>query len=157
MQARKPLLLLAAAAAIAAFGYNAIAQHQHQHSAPADPRVLVKLPEQMHAHTLANMRDHLLALAQIQDALAKGALDDAAKISESRLGMSSLGTHGAHEVSKYMPKGMQDAGTAMHRGASRFAIEIQNSAATGDLKPALSQLAETTRACVACQAGYRFQ
>jgi cytochrome c556 len=56
-----------------------------------------------------------------------------------------------------MPKGMQDIGTAMHRSASRFAIEAQNSAATGDLKPALLALSRTTQACVACHAAYRLE
>jgi len=142
----------------------ALAQHQHGghdaqsgHAMAEDHRVPVKFPPQLHAHTLTNMRDHLLALAQIQDALSAGAYDEAASIAEQRLGMSSLIAHYAHEAAKYMPQGMQDAGTAMHRGASRFAVELQKTAVTDDLKPALSALAETTRACVACHAGYRLQ
>jgi hypothetical protein len=74
-----------------------------------------------------------------------------------RLGMTSLTAHGAHEVAKYMPQGMQDAGTAMHRGASQFAVELQKTAVTGDLKPALAALSRTTQACVACHAAYRLQ
>ncbi|MCG6952377.1 MAG: hypothetical protein LJE90_08395 [Betaproteobacteria bacterium] len=142
----------------------ALAQHQHggpddqsAHMMAEDHRVPVKFPPQLRAHTLINMRDHLLALAQIQDALAAGAYDEAAKIAEQRLGMSSLIAHNAHEAAKYMPQGMQDAGTAMHRGASRFAIELQKTAVSEDLKPALAALAETTQACVACHAGYRLE
>ena len=56
-----------------------------------------------------------------------------------------------------MPKGMQEAGTAMHKNASKFAIEIQNTAATGDPKPALIALSNTTQACVSCHAGYKLQ
>jgi len=107
----------------------AFAQHQHgnhsaqaEHALPEDHRVVVKFPEQLRAHTLVNMRDHLLALAQIQDALAAGAFDEAGRIAEQRLGMTSLVAHNAHEAAKYMPQGMQDAGTAMHRSASRFAV-----------------------------------
>ncbi len=74
----------------------------------------------MKAHTLANMRDHLLALQQIQAALSRDELDKAADIAEQRLGMSALSLHGAHEVSKFMPEGMRAAGSAMHRAASRF-------------------------------------
>lgn len=107
--------------------------------------------------TLTNMRDHLLALSEIQGALAAEHYTEAADIAENRLGMSSLKLHGAHDVSKFMPQGMQDTGTAMHRGASRFAIAAQNSAATGDVKPALAALTEVTRACVACHASYRLQ
>ncbi len=141
-----------------------LAQHQHdpaQHkpaSKPApDGRVAVRFPVQLREHTLANMRDHLLALAQIQEALSRNALDAAGKIAEERLGMTSLKLHGAHEVSKYMPKGMQEAGTAMHRSASQFALEAQNASVTGDLKPALAALSKVTQACVACHAGYRLQ
>jgi len=56
-----------------------------------------------------------------------------------------------------MPKGMQDAGSAMHRAASRFAIEAQNVGVTGDVRPALATLGEVMSACVGCHAGYRFK
>ena len=129
----------------------------HSHGGAPDTRQFVKFPEEMKIGTLANMRDHLLALSEIQGALAAERYAEAADIAENRLGMSSLKLHGAHDVSKFMPQGMQDTGTAMHRGASRFAIAAQNSAATGDAKPALAALTEVTRACVACHAGYRIQ
>ncbi|MEJ2175616.1 MAG: hypothetical protein P8Y76_12100 [bacterium] len=160
----RALTLCLAASGLLGTAYLALAQHQHEshgaqtdHAAPDDRRVIVKFPDQLRAHTLANMRDHLLALAQIQDALATGAFDEAGRIAEQRLGMTSLVAHNAHEAAQYMPQGMQDAGTAMHRGASRFAVELQKTAVTDDLKPALAALAETTRACVACHAGYRLK
>ena len=103
------------------------------------------------------MRDHLLALQQIQEALAGGKEDLAGRIAEQRLGMSSLGLHEAHEVAKFMPEGMQAIGTEMHRNASRFAIEVKNSSVTGDLKPALEVLAKMTGMCVACHSAYRLQ
>jgi hypothetical protein len=141
----------------------AYAQHQghdsHQgHGAPvADTRELVKFPSELAEHTLANMRDHLVALQEINAALARGENDKAARIAEARLGMTSLKLHGAHEVAKYMPPGMQDAGSFMHRAASRFAIEAQNSGVTGDLKPALGALGEVMSGCVGCHAGYRLK
>lgn len=98
-----------------------------------------------------------LAVAQIQEALAQGAHDRAAQVAEAKLGMSSLQAHGAHDSSQFMPQGMQDIGTTMHRSASRFAVEAQNTAATGDLRPALAALALTTQACVACHAAYRLE
>jgi hypothetical protein len=72
------------------------AAHVHQpsqatadHAAPAaDTRVMVQFPEMLRTHTLANMHDHLLALADIQDQLARGAYDKASDIAEQRLGMS---------------------------------------------------------------------
>ena len=115
------LVALVAAVLVGGSATLAVAQHQHSHdmSAPSalDAREFVKFPPMLVEETLANMRDHLQTLQEIQLHLGMGHADIAAKIAESRLGMSSLGLHGAAEVSKYMPQGMQDAGTAMHRGA----------------------------------------
>jgi len=89
--------------------------------------------------------------------LSNGEFDEASRLAEHRLGLSSLGLHGAHEVAPYMPKGMQDIGMQMHRAASRFAVEVNTSAATGDMRPALAALAHVTAQCVACHAAYRLQ
>jgi hypothetical protein len=144
-------------------GSWAVAQH-HGHGShggaaksTSDTRVLVELPPQLVEHTLANMRDHLLALQEISEALSEGATDKAARVAEERLGMTSLSLHGAHEVAKYMPQGMQDAGSGMHRAASRLAIEAQNAGVTDDLKPALAALGAVMGQCVGCHAGYRFK
>ncbi len=120
-------------------------------SAAQDARQLVKLPAPMRQHMLANMRDHLVALHEIQVALASGKLNQAADVAEARLGMSSLTLHGGSHMAPYMPKPMQDIGTEMHRAASRFARSAQE----GDLNKALTNLAGITQQCVACHAGYR--
>lgn len=131
------------------------AQHDHGHGATQDNRVAVDFPAPMKEHILTNMRDHLLAISQIQEAMGNGQYDKAAQIAETRLGQTALKTHNAYENSKFMPKGMQEIGTQMHRSASKFAIEVQNSGATGDMRPALVALSRTTQACVVCHAGYR--
>lgn len=137
--------------------------HGHMAAASAPPaavaetRQLVRYPEPLRLQTLANMRDHLSTLGQIQAALAAGAFDQASELAERRLGMSSLEMHGASEVAAFMPQGMQDAGTAMHRAASRFAIVAKDASATGELRPALASLAGLTESCVACHAAYRLQ
>jgi len=156
-----------AAAALATAPLAAAQQHRHdpsmhQHAIPqgapgADGRVEVDFPPPLKEHTLANMRDHLTTLLGIQDHLARHEYDQAAALAEQRLGMSSLDLHGAHEVAPYMPKGMQDAGTAMHRSASRFAVSLQEAAIDRDLSKPLAALADVTRACVACHAGYRLK
>lgn len=127
------------------------------HGAAADAREAVVFPPPLRAHTLANMRDHLAALSEIQQALAEGRVDAAAETAEQRLGLTSLPAHGAHEVAPYMPPGMQQAGTAMHAAASRFAIAARDSGATGDPRPAVGALATLTRTCVACHAAYRLE
>lgn len=140
--------------------------HQHMDRAGAaaaapeaakDVRRLVKYPGALRIHTLSNMRDHLQTMGEIQGALATGAFDKASELAEHRLGMSSLEMHGAHEVAKFMPKGMQDAGTAMHRSASQFALVAKDASATGELKPALAALSRLNQTCVACHAQYRLQ
>jgi len=155
------LVALVAAVMVGGSATLAVAQHQHHHhmSAPSAPdaRQFVEFPPMLVEQTLANMRDHLQTLQEIQLQLGMGHPDIAAKIAEARLGMSSLGLHGAAEVSEYMPQGMQDAGTAMHRAASRFAITAQDATVTGDLKPVFAGLAEITAQCVGCHAGYRLK
>ena len=136
-------------------------QHEHMQMGAAPPtkvtRQPVKFPPQLREHELANMRDHLSTLAQIQAALSRNAIDEAADLAEKRLGMSSFGLHGAHEVARYMPAGMQEMGSEMHRAASRFALEAKNAGATGDIRPALAALATVTQQCVACHAAYRLK
>lgn len=133
--------------------------HRHGHEqqgAADDPRQPVNFPPPMRRHLLSNMRDHLDTLARIQAALAAGEHEKAATLAEQRLGMTSLALHGAHDAARYMPEGMRELGSAMHRQASRFAVSVQDAAVTGDMQPALSSLAELTRACVACHAAWRF-
>ena len=142
--------------------HAAHAGHEAMHASAGrasseDRRQTVEFPPLLKEHTLSNMRDHLLALQEIQLALSGHAFDGAADLAEQRLGMSSLALHGAHEVARFMPKGMQDAGTAMHRAASRFAIAARDAGASGDLRPALAALSDLTGACVACHAAYRLK
>jgi len=80
-----------------------------------------------------------------------------ADVAEFQLGMSSLSLHGAHEVAPYMPKGMQDAGTAMHRSASQFAVAAKEASIDHDVPRALGALTKVTQACVGCHAGYRLK
>jgi hypothetical protein len=133
----------------------------HPHSArPAqaascDARQLVKFPEPMRIHTITSMRDHLLALQEINEALSANAFDKAATIAERRLGMSSLEVHGASHIAQFMPKGMQEIGSQMHRAASRFAVEAQNASVSNDVRPALAALSGVMQQCVACHATYR--
>lgn len=129
----------------------------HADAAAPDSRLAVRFPPALRAHTLSNMRDHLAALAEIQQDLADGRTDRAAATAEQRLGMSSLKAHGAHEVAGHMPPAMQAAGTAMHRSASRLAVVVRDAGATGDPRPAQAALAALTQTCVACHAGFRLE
>ena len=118
-----------------------------------DSRQMVELPEMMQQHMMSNMRDHLAAINEILLHMSSGELDQAAEIAEQRLGMSSLGSHGANHMAKFMPQGMRNAGTSMHKAASRFSVI----AGEGELLPAYKVLSEVTSACVACHSGYRIR
>lgn len=119
--------------------------------AEEDKRVFVEMPKMMQEHQLANMRDHLMAIDEILIEMGNDNLDKAADIAEARLGMSSLGLHGASHMGKVIPKEMGAIGTSMHKAASRFALKAQE----GDALPAYKALQEVTAACVACHAGYK--
>ena len=121
----------------------------------ADSRQLVNFPEPMRLHTIASMRDHLLALQEIDMALSRADFATASRVAEQRLGMSSLEMHGASHIAPFMPKGMQDIGTQMHRAASRFAVEAENASVSNDVRPALAALGAVMSQCVACHAAYR--
>lgn len=120
-----------------------------------DTRQLVKMPDPMRQHMLTNMRDHLLAITEIQQALGSGASDSAASTAEKRIGMSSLISHGASHMAPYLPKEMQEIGTQMHKAASQFALIAQETAVDGDVKRSIGALSKITQQCVACHAGYR--
>ncbi len=118
-----------------------------------DTRKLVPLPPMMQQHMLANMRDHLFTIEEIQRDLADGHFDAAGQIAEQHLGMSSLKSHDASHMAPYMPKAMQIIGDEMHRRASRFAII----APEGNFPKALAALADVTSQCVACHETYRLR
>jgi cytochrome c556 len=119
--------------------------------ADEDTRIKVDLPAMMKTHMLHSMRDHLLAVHEIQTALAKGEFDKASDIAENRIGMSSLESHNAAHMAPFMPEGMQNIGTEMHHAASRFAM----TASEGDLSRSLAALSKVTAQCVACHMTYR--
>lgn len=125
-----------------------------------DSRELVRLPEPMQEHMLGNMRDHLATLSEIIGGIADGKLDEAAKLSEQQLGMSSLGRHGAAHMAPFMPQPMQEIGTRMHRAASRLAIVLQDASVSPTLdtmRDVNRALHDVTTACVACHASYRIR
>src|SRR3569833_4705070 len=131
-------------------------------AAPAadDARAAVKLPPMTREHMLGNMRDHLVTLDQILGAVANAKFDDAAKLAESRLGMSSLTSHDAAHMAPFMPKPMQDMGTAMHRAASRLVIVLQDASVTPNaesMQKVAGAMHAVTTACTSCHASYRLQ
>jgi len=126
----------------------------------ADDRELVELPVPMAAHMMANMRDHLRALEDMLAALALGDVAAAGTVAETRLGMSSLDSHGAAHMAPMMPAPMQAIGTAMHRAASRFVTVAQDAdvaASYAAQQEVFAALRDITTQCNACHAAYRIR
>ena len=125
-----------------------------------DAREFVRLPPPMQEHMLGNMRDHLVTLNEILGNVADSKFDEAAKLAEQRLGMSSLALHDAAHMAPFMPKPMQDIGTSMHRAASRLVIVLQDasiSPTVNSMRDVNRALHEITTACTACHASYRIR
>lgn len=151
------------------------AMHQkHMVSMPADGRQLVNFPQPMREHTLANMRDHLLALSEILGAMSAGKYAQAASIAHARLGMESPSAEGcssdsgsapqiskpasmAQQMNELMPEGMRGIGLEMHKSASVFVSAANKAAKTGNPKPALAALSRVTQQCTTCHATYKVQ
>jgi len=125
-----------------------------------DDRVWVEMPQHMQVHMLGSMRDHLHVLNDILAALSNGDAATAGKVAEARLGMSSLDDHGAAHLAEFMPQGMRDTGTEMHRAASRFAQAAANADVEHTFEAQQSvfdALQSITAACTACHDGYRIR
>jgi dTDP-4-amino-4,6-dideoxygalactose transaminase len=126
-------------------------------SAAEDARMPVDLPAMMRQHMLANMRDHLKALNEIQAALAARQFDHAADIAEQRLGMTSMVAHGSAHMAPFMPQKMREIGSAMHHAASRFALVATEPASGDHVARSLAALVPVSERCVACHAAFRLK
>jgi len=170
------LLLMAAMAII---GTNATAEESTKGdgnvaAADSDQRQLVNYPPELKAHTLANMRGHITALAQITDALSKGKFEEAADLADGRLGMASEAAAGCrnedphgmaammsrsahldHMMSQLMPEDMRKLGQNMHRSANEFASVAREAGKSGNGAAALAALGRVMEQCAACHARYR--
>lgn len=147
----------------------------HQQPTGGDGRQLVNFPPEMRQHTLANMRDHLLALSEILAAMAAGQYTKASQVAGARLGMDSPSAEGCqpekaaakpamskapgmdHRMNEFMPEGMRKLGLDMHQAASAFAGEAAKAARTGNAKPALAALSRVTEQCTSCHSTYKVQ
>ncbi len=128
--------------------------------AAEDSREMVTMPQMMQDHMLTSMRDHLVVLNEVLGDLAAERYENAAKVAEERLGMSSFALHGSSHMAAYMPKGMQEAGNALHHAASRFALaaqEVDIDRTYAGMRRLTGALNEMTAACNACHSGYRIR
>lgn len=133
----------------------------------APERTAIKLPPMIRDQFLANMRDHLMAISEIQAALAKGEFERASEIAGGRLGLKAPSSAACRmnksqhtsmdnsALSKYMPKEMHRIGFAMHTAADNFAADAKKAAPIRDYRMTIESLSNVTMQCVACHAKFR--
>lgn len=127
------------------------------HMPAADTRQVVDFPPMFKQQELTNMRHHLESLQLITRYLAEGNFQAASDTAEQRLTRGAMSEHDRHQAAHYMPKAMLSMGAAMHRAAGHFAMVAQDAGVSGDMKAALSALAEVQERCVACHLSYRMK
>ncbi len=118
-------------------------------------RQSAKLPKHVTKQLMSNMRGHLNTLQEITSLLAESRYAQAADTAENHLGMSTDEIHYQKFVGKYMPEGMREIGTKMHKAASGFALSAREAEKDGDLNRALLALSQVIKQCVACHELYR--
>lgn len=120
---------------------------------PPDHRQLVEMPSQTRAFIRQDMLDHLTAINQIVADLGKNDLKSAADVAEQQLGVSTMGKYrgSPYAPGRFMPAGMRNMGSTMHKAASDFAKVARE----GDAKQAYVALEKVTSSCIGCHFSFR--
>ncbi len=126
-------------------------------TARVDTRAEVRFPPELRREVLATMRMHLQGLAEIQQAMAQGRYDEAARVASMTLGMSSMHGDQAAQEARYMPPGMRELGARLHMQAGEFILAAQDATATGDRHKPQMVFGRMMQTCVACHAAYKLQ
>ena len=125
-----------------------------------DTRTLVELPPEIQTKMLVNMRDHIRALDDIIHAVEAEDYEKAERISESRLGWSSLVRQGDQEVADHWPEPMKAMANQMYDAGSNFVIVAQNASVEDSkegYKAVIAALGEMTTSCRNCHEAYRLR
>lgn len=132
--------------------------HSEMMNKKGDQRQLVLYPRPVYEATLANMREHLRGIHDVQRLVGEGRYSEAAEAAERGMGMGhNHGTEGAGAEHQFMPKGMMLLGRNMHTSAANLATTLRDAEVTDELQPIFAALGEVTANCVACHDAYRLQ
>jgi len=142
----------------------------------ADERESAGIPEQMKTRHLARMRNHLEAVHDIVDAMARGEFGEASKTARQQLtmrpgmgkgmgrgmdgkgmgmgkGMDGKGMGGGMMCSKggMTSEDFKSIGMAFHNSAEKLADVLEK----GEMKASLHALGDTMNYCIQCHATFR--
>lgn len=133
---------------IAAMAYKFIVAGSTQTAADGRPAILLEPGER--ALILREMREFLVVLQRIDDALARGDMQGVAKASRA------LGASKAHDVPAAMmgklPLAFKTLALSVHSDFDTIAMDAEW---TGLPKRTLAQLSEVMKKCTACHESYR--
>lgn len=123
-----------------------------------DNRELVLYPRPVYESTLANMREHLRGIHEVQRLVGEGKFAEAANAAERGMGMGhNHGAEGNAAEHQFMPKGMMALGSGMHGAAAELATTLRDAEVTDDLQAVFAAMGKVTANCVACHDAYRLQ
>jgi len=134
----------------------------------ADERESAGIPAPMKTRHLARMRNHLEAVHDIVDAMARGEFGEASKTARQELAMrpgmagkgmgqgKGMGMGQGKGMGGGMCKGMtneefKSLGMGFHKSAGKLADVLEQ----GDMKASLTALSNTMNYCISCHASFR--
>ena len=124
-------------------------------AAAEDPRVPIKLPPDVRAAFMEEMRHHMDSLDDIIAALAASDFGAAAKAARSELAIG-----GGKGFGRFMPVEFREIGMAMHRAASDFAdvaASVPAEPSGADWKRAMGGLKDISTQCRACHSVFKVE
>lgn len=139
-----PRLVIAVAAALSAVAARA-----------EDPRAAIRLPAEVKASFLEEMRGHMDALDAVIGAIAAGDLKGAAAEARGSLGIGSGKGHG-----RFMPQEFRAMGMAMHRAALDFAdvaAAVGTPPSAAEWTRLIGALQGVSTNCRGCHATFRIE
>lgn len=113
-----------------------------------DKRISLGLPDFAKQRLLKNMRGHLETVQKLTALIAEGKFDEAAKLTDKELGLS---TQMLKECKKMDREDYKKMGFAFHDSAK----VLQEALKSKDTKKSLNALSNTLNYCVSCHATFR--
>lgn len=124
-------------------------------AAAEDPRVPIKLPPDVRAAFMEEMRHHMDSLDDIIAALAAADFGAAAKAARTELAIG-----GGKGFGRFMPIEFREMGMAMHRAAADFADVAASAPAEASgayWKKAVGALEDISAQCRGCHSAFRVE
>ena len=124
-------------------------------AAAEDPRAPIKLPPDVRAAFMEEMRHHMDSLDDVIAALAAADFAAAAKAARTELAIG-----GGKGFGRFMPVEFREMGMAMHRAAADFAdvaASVPAEPSGADWKRTMGALEDISAQCRACHSAFRVE